>query len=82
MWQGGKQVHTSGPDQGCQSIPAPAPSDGPRPAGIGLRHPDRRKGQMHAARAKSGQSAARSLDGRVREWVEVPGDSTVRHGSL
>ena len=35
---------------------------------------------MHAARAKSGQSDAQSLDGRVREWVEVPGDSTVRLG--
>ena len=28
--------------------------------------------RMHAARAKAGQSDARSLDGRVRERVDVP----------
>ena len=55
---------------------------GPAPLGSASGTLFAARGQMHAARAKSGQSDARSLDGRVREWVEVPGDSTVRRGSL
>ena len=69
-WQVGKQVHTSGPDQGCRTDYLPSrTATGPAPLGSASGTQFAARGQMHAARAKSGQSDARSLDGRVREWA-------------
>ena len=79
----GSRCTHQGPIRGAERKFLPSrTATGPAPLGSASGTLFAARGQMHAARAKSGQSDARSLDGRVREWVEVPGDSTVRRGSL
>ena len=67
-------VHTSGPDQGCRKeVPALTHRDGPRPAGIGLRHPVRSEradacspGEVRAIRCPVAGRARKGVGGGTR----------------